>query len=51
MKEISMSKKNKDGKEIIKKVPENIASTYANIGWKIVKENSKQDTNNKKYGE
>lgn len=38
MKEILMSKKNVDGKEIIKKVPENLASTYEKIGWEIVKE-------------
>ena len=33
---IKMEKKNEDGKTIIKDVPENIASTYEKIGWKIV---------------
>lgn len=33
---IKMEKKNEDGKMIVKDVPENIASTYEKLGWKVV---------------
>lgn len=36
MNTIKMEKKNEDGKMIVKNVPENIASAYEKIGWKIV---------------
>jgi hypothetical protein len=35
MKEIKMSLKNKDGKTIIKNIPENLASLYKMQGWEI----------------
>ena len=35
-----MKIKNKDGKYIQKKVPEELVSTYENIGWEIVKQNN-----------
>lgn len=39
MKQILMTKKNEEGKEIKKYVPENIYSIYVATGWTIVKEN------------
>lgn len=37
---VEMKIKNKDGKYIQKKVPEELVSTYENIGWEIVKQNN-----------
>ena len=37
---VEMKIKNKDGKYIQKKVPEELVSIYENIGWEIVKQNN-----------
>lgn len=37
---VEMKIKNKDGKYIQKKVPEELVSIYENIGWEIVKQSN-----------
>ena len=42
---VEMKIKNKDGKYIQKKVPEELVSIYENIGWEIVKQNNSLKSN------
>lgn len=51
MRNVTLTKKNKDGKEIVKSVPENVASIYVNTGWKVKEENGTVPETNKEQKE
>ena len=50
MKEVKVKFINKQGKQISKSIPENLASLYLQQGWELVKETSKPTTPSTDWG-